>query len=461
MGVSITGISSGLDTAGMIQQLMQVESIPYGKLEDKHSMLNAKQGVFRSINTKLSALRTAAFDLTSSGAWQTKQAVLGEDGSKILSATVGDNALTSKYNVKVEKLALASSYASQSINRSTDATTLNGQTLKIYNGSNSLAITIQDASTMDDVLNQIVGQINGSNIGISASSISTSSNGKTLALFSKGTGFDNELSFGDAANGTKRVLDISDSLSAALGLAETQKAQDAEIVVNGVRATSSGNKFENIMDGLSLVANAVGQTTVDVQSDTSKLVSQVEAFVKAYNGVIQDVRGYTAKGAALQGNSTLRTLGTTLNNLANIAVGAGTLKDIPSFYGLEIDKGITTASLMTGAINFDKSKLLSKLEADPEKTKQFLTSAMSAFDNTLKTWTQANTGIMASAIKGYDSEISANADAMAAMDMRLSAKEARLKAQFSNMEVLLSGLNNQKSWLTNQLASLNSLNSNK
>ena len=55
----IGGLASGLDTASMIKQLMEVERLPILNLQSNRQKLVAKDDAWRDIATRLSSLRTS------------------------------------------------------------------------------------------------------------------------------------------------------------------------------------------------------------------------------------------------------------------------------------------------------------------------------------------------------------------------------------------------------------------
>ncbi|GIQ62832.1 hypothetical protein PACILC2_14000 [Paenibacillus cisolokensis] len=163
----------------------------------------------------------------------------------------------------------------------------------------------------------------------------------------------------------------------------------------------------------------------------------------------------------LQGDSVLKTISNELYNLFTSATNLTDGYKMMAEIGLEIDKGITKGSMMTGTITFDKEKFKEAFSKDPNAVidlfKHNENGIMRGLDAKLKEWTSSVNGLITSKIKGYDSEIDMLDDRMEAMDNRLQMKYEQLKKQFTAMEVALSGLKSQQSWLTSQLASLTAL----
>ncbi|MNI92678.1 flagellar capping protein [compost metagenome] len=75
------------------------------------------------------------------------------------------------------------------------------------------------------------------------------------------------------------------------------------------------------------------------------------------------------------------------------------------------------------------------------------------FKNNLKSWNNSVDGLITSKIKGYDAEITYLSESIQNMSDRLDQREESLKKQYTNLEVVMSSLNNQKSYVSSILAS--------
>lgn len=197
MSFSIGGIASGLDTNTIISQLMEVEKLPLTRMENNKSVINAKQDVFRSVNSKLSKLRDLAFDLSQVSTFRVSTAQSSDETTVNVhssSATV-----EGAYEIEVEKLAKAQAVHSQSFAKSdtVDASFLT-QSLTIRNGDQTVDITLEatENNTYGELLNQISQKINAANVGLNASVIETSSGNISLVLTSKETGSEHRMVFG-------------------------------------------------------------------------------------------------------------------------------------------------------------------------------------------------------------------------------------------------------------------------
>ncbi len=481
MSFSINGLVSNLDTGKIIQDLMKLERLPYTRLETKKEYLTSEQTVFRTINTKLTTLQNAIADLKLPSTFKISSATSSDESA--VKVTAKENASAGQYKVEVTEIAQSHTIKSAAVSE-------NGLTLKdkvftfdIPGSNTSISINtsalngengnLPNDVTDKDILEYVKNEINKSNAGVSASVMSVNDAGDmVLVLSSKETGAATQFVGGGA---TGKEIQISGSGFQQIGFVhngsvvaeQTQEAKDAEIIVNGVKITKSKNTIDDVIAGVTLQLQKKGLTSnITVASDGDKVADKVEAFVKAYNDVVESVRGNLAmpsdktKMNPLQSDALLKEVSNSLYSLFNGMAGSTDGFKVMSQLGLTIDKGVVKASLMTGKITFDKELFKSKLNdnanavTDVFRNSDNETGIMNQLDKQLKRWTSSVDGMMATKMKGYDAEIEMVDERMIAMGLRLEMKEKQLKSQFTTMEVALTSLKNQQSWLTNQLAAL-------
>jgi flagellar hook-associated protein 2 len=476
MTISFTGLASGFDSASYIDAIMAQEKLPLKRLETKKQVTTAYQNVFKSLNTKLSTLKDAATALSDLNSFQVFKAS-SSDTTK-LSVTADSSAMGGEYSVNVTQLAQKHVVASQSFDASAEFKYANfSNTLKIGeytttdgNGdpvtTDSIDLTkLQlEGKTVGEALNLIASHINSLTDGkVQASVIQTEDGKRSLVLTSKQSGAANKIDYETTSNWL---------------FSEKQEALDAKITVNGIEIVSSTNTIKDAIPGVTLTLSNKGLSTVNVSQDVDTITGKVEAFVKAYNDIINTIKENTQKSTknsdgslslTLQGDSTMRSLRNQLADMMNAVVGDTKGFKLLSDIGLEVDKGVTSASLMTGTITFDKELFKQKLQQNPaEVEKMFTSEAVANEDNTvtgqdgigtmfkkvMKAWTDSVEGIITSKIKGYDSEISYLTEQIQSMNDRLEIKEASLKTKFVNLEVVMSTLNSQSDWISSQLTAL-------
>ncbi|MNW45190.1 Flagellar hook-associated protein 2 [compost metagenome] len=477
-GISLSGLASGLETATMIDNLMKLERKSYEKLEAKQSYLKDLKSFYTSINNKLSTLRNAAADLTLKSNFQLTTAKSSNES--VSQVSVSNTAIsTGSYLLDVTQLATPHvlTWTSASPDADLGGTVTKNVTFK-YNGA-EVNVTAT-GNSVSELMESIKNQINGNVKGLSASVVNN--NGNKMLIFNASTpGTDGEMQFVDAANwstttGNGVYIKDTDGLFSLLGTKDGVAAKQAEFKLNGVEIKQSSNVISNVIDGVTLTLTGTGLSTITAKTDTDKIASKVEAFVKAYNDISTTIRDVIKEGGPLQGDSTLRDLSNQMNQWFNSLVDMGDGSDPDDFsnkytlssFGLEIDKGITKPSLMTGTISFDKEKFAAKFLENPDLVISLFNKTVpdaseengvravgiaALFRDNVYSWNKAD-GVLAGKIKGYDSEVAIVTDQMLRLDDKLNAKEARMKSQFTAMEVALSKLQSEQKWMTTQLNAL-------
>src|SRR3954470_8008452 len=103
-GVSLGGMSSGLDTQTIIDQLMAVDRAPETRMKLQTSAAQARQSTLTDVATRVRNLMTAAKDLGSVTTWIETQSLDISDSSK-LTATRLSGAAPGGHDINVTTLA--------------------------------------------------------------------------------------------------------------------------------------------------------------------------------------------------------------------------------------------------------------------------------------------------------------------------------------------------------------------
>src|SRR3954466_12380731 len=101
---SISGLSSGIDTATIIDQLMSIERQPQTRLKNQVTISAARKTVLSDIQTRLKNLQLAAQDLKSATLWANKQTVDVNDATKV-AASLSGPAGSGSYQLNIGQLA--------------------------------------------------------------------------------------------------------------------------------------------------------------------------------------------------------------------------------------------------------------------------------------------------------------------------------------------------------------------
>lgn len=479
MSFSINGLSSGLDTAQIVKDMMAIERLPYTNLETKKTDLQTQQGVFRTINTKFKSLEAALNSLKIGSDYSQLKAT--STGTSV-TATAKAGASAGSYEIKVDELAKANVVrvsGTEVLGKIGTDLTIGGYTLS---AEDVTAINFDGTTPRgdEDKLKKLAEIIN------KASAAGSNSSGANATLMQQTSGGPFELMLTSTKTGAGSQNEVS--ISGGITTTQVVAGSNAKFTLNGMEIKGrSSNTIGDLISGVKFNLTGTGSSTVAVAADTDALVNNMKIFVTAYNDLITLVKDNLSKPAdedktnPLQGNSLLKQISDDLYSMFNKGVittpGATGFSTFMQDLGLSIDKGATTRSQMTGKITFDEAAFKAAFAADPEKVISVFTNDKDAeevdrngntvsnvgiftnLSSIMNQYTSTVNGMLTSKITGYDSEIKVANERMEAMNMRLEAKEIRLKMQFSNMEVMLSSLKSEQSWLKSQFDSL--LNSNK
>ena len=386
--ITSTGLGSGLDINGLVTKLVSAERTPtQTRLTNREADIQTKISSLGNFKSALASFHSSLSGLSSFRSFQKHTATSSDTAS--LTASADTNADVANYSVQINQLAQSHTLVSGRF-ASTDTVVGTGTlTIKFgatdysdpdaggpltgtYNGfqenSDKGALTLHIDSgnnTLEDVRNAI----NQANAGITATLINDGG-GYRLVLTSNDSGSQNSMQISvqdddyDADTNPTGNTDIS-GLSVlafngdAINMQQTQAGQDAQITLNGVNITSSTNRIQSAVKGLTLnllQAQPGKLLNVSVTPNDEDILSAVQGMVTGYNQLfttVNSIAGYDAQantaGVLMSdpvvrgGMSQIRVQMTTL--VTGLSGGIQSLADI----------GITTQK--DGTLNLDNGKL--------------------------------------------------------------------------------------------------------
>jgi len=428
--ISLSGLLGGtagsIDTTTLISQLMAAAAVPQNQLEDQLTTLQQQLMTYQTVNTKTTALQSAAQNIADPTTWQATKAT---SSSANIVATASSTASPGDTTFSVTQLAKAQITTTMA---AADGTVVSNPSagISIYGADG----TEHDISLTSGSATDVATAINAANVGVRASVVTTSDGTQLLQMQSTSTGAANAFTTSDFDNPTNDIV----------------TAQDAQITVGDDPATqytvsSSSNTFSNFIPGVTFSANAlVSDATISVAQDESGISSQVNSMVTAANSLLSEISGDTAQGAVLQGKGDVRNLFSALLS----SVSAGTANG-----GSLSDYGITITS--AGAMTFDATKFASAYAADPTGTQSVLTD----FANTLNSITtdavDPSSGTITSSINTLTSQSTNLNTEISNWTDRLNTEKDSLTAKFTAMETALAKLQSQQTYLTQMFDKMN------
>ncbi|MEV4422501.1 flagellar filament capping protein FliD [Patulibacter sp. NPDC049589] len=442
--INLTGLATGLDTSALIDQLMAIERQPRTRLATQQADQQASKSALQAVSDALKKLQTAGQALSDPTIFGNKQAVsIGNAGTA--TATMLSGAPTGGYTLQVERLA-RSSQASYAYT----VPTADGTVAVAGAGFND-AIAVTAGTSASD----LVARINGDPSLHVVASVTTVDGAERISFASRATG---------AASG------FTASASGVLADEVTKAGQDALVRIDGEEHTSATNVVDDAIPGVRLALRGVDTvgTTVTVTApgaDTAAVGKIAKDFVDAYNSALDLLRTTTAVTATssgqLGGDQGLVSLQAQLRSaLVSMSGGAASLP--LEALGISTGKASGTATYsadaVQGKLTFDADALTAALTTDPAAVRSVLTQSggvIKSLVTTLASYTGAD-GTLTSRISLTGQDITDIGKRMDDFDVRLTARETALKAQFASLEATISKWHDQSSWLTGQIAALQS-----
>jgi flagellar hook-associated protein 2 len=470
MTSSVDGLVSGLNTTQLISQLMTAEAAPQQRLKDKVTAQQAAITGYQAVNTRFSALKTAADALIGATNWSAAKAISSSDAI-VASASAGASVGNVTFNVlRVAKTHTVSATALEL------SGVVNGSVLTInmggVGGVGGAAAVATPVTITDNTPQGIANAINAAAVGVRATVINTGSTTQLQVTATK-TGQANTFSLTGLAGASAQAD------TAAIAVTGT----DAQIQVGDVDALgvpapgaftvdSASNTFTNVISGVTLTATRVqNAVTVSVASDPSGLADKMQALADAVNAAVTEVGTQTAYDMATKKNGPLTadravqqlrvqllsgiSSGQPGHAAVPAAAGPPAVPAVPAIptYGSFQQLGFTLDRY--GKITFDRTKFLAQNAADPAAIQSAISDGLAknlsavakgAMDPVTGTLTISATGT-----KSYIKSLNTQIDDW---NVRLADRQTALQKQFSQLEVALGKMKNQASWLTGQIASL-------
>ncbi len=358
MAITVNGLVSGLDSAGIVSKLVELEKRPVTLLQDKQTAGNDQLTAWQELNTKLKAFQTSAQKINSATKFQGTKGTFTNDIStapSIVSLSSTANVTSATYSLTVGSLAAQQKMVS---NQSFDSTssTLMYNSVTITSGGQTKTFT-------QKTLDSLTSAINTSGMGLSAVLINTGASTPSYRMEINGA------NAGAASAFTVSVDQGSNGVGQnpnSLDFATTQVAKDASITLDGVTVSRTSNNFDNVIPGVNLTVTATGSGKVNFNADATVALANINDFVNTYNDVIDYTTGQSTfdktqqKQKPLFGNTTMLNIQQTLRGIVTGAVGG--LANTKNQYGTLSQVGIKTD--YTNHLTVDSTVLSQALQAN-------------------------------------------------------------------------------------------------
>jgi|YelNatPaOPRAMG01_1025707.scaffolds.fasta_scaffold00675_12 flagellar hook-associated protein 2 len=389
--ITFTGLGSGIDTASMIDKLVQVESGQLNQMTAWKSQWTAKITALQTLNTKLSDLRTAVRAVSTLKSFQVKLANVSDE--TVLTATASSTADSGTHQVLVNRLAQNEVQVHLGLS-SADAVVNASGASKVfafsYAGGSPVSIQVPDGTTISGLAKLINNS--GANPGVTATVLDMGSAYTTdryrLMLTGKDTGAAYTIAMDDALTTLDGSAGTVNLTSSAFENPPPQAAQNAQVRLDGYPPATwierASNTVTDLIPGVTLSLRSPSATPVQVTvaDDTNAVQQKITDLVKTYNDLltyIQDQTKYdktTGEAGILLGNYGLQIV---KSQLGAIATGnAPGFASPPDPYLNLAQIGITTDADETsptfGQLVVDSSALSEALQANSQGVADLMAS---------------------------------------------------------------------------------------
>ena len=275
--MSVGGLVSGIDTNSMLDQLYQVAQAPIRRLESQKQDLNAESVVWSQFEALALSFRGLALQLANPAGFGLYSGTVSH--AELVSASFGSKATPGTHTFTIQALAQTHQLVAQGY-ADTDETSVGTGTVSIAVGEGDPVVVDVDELT----LTELRDAINKAEAGVQASIMDDGSGSSPyrLLLTSKTSGLDGEMA---------ATVDLTGGT--APSFSEMATAQDAQIQLGSgagaVTISSGSNTISGAIEGVTLnllAVDAATPVTLTVSRDTTAVQGRIEAFVAAYNEIV-------------------------------------------------------------------------------------------------------------------------------------------------------------------------------
>jgi len=471
MAISVSGLMSGLDTNGIIEQMLEVQQQPIVSLQREEAGYQVELSVYGNFKSVLSSLQSSMETLESSDDLTRFSARSGD--TDLFSVAADETASAGNYSITVSQMADVHKLTSTAF--SADEAVGEGAIHLAVGSATATDIAIGATDTIDDVAQAI----NDADAGVTAAVIFDGTD-YYLTLAAEETGADNMIeltvteegtSEGDPENSdTTGLSRLVYDHGVTTNMTNTQSAADAIVTVDGVADIHrSTNVIDDVISGVTLTLNSApdapdNNTSLSVTRNTGTITSSVNSFISNYNNVLEFIEtqqsydATTGEAGLLLGDATTNSIRNSMKNMiSGTFTGMGNIDQLA-------DLGISLNS--EGRLELASSTLTDALDDNFDDVMQFFTQTTTGSEgfavkmvDALDTILDPSNGTLAARTTGIQGTIEDIQDKVDTLEMRNMAWETRTRAQFNALEMLLAEYQSTGDYLSQQITGLQNFNS--
>lgn len=320
----ISGINTNLDTTDIINKLIALQRRPIDILEAKADAEAQKLVSFQDLESRLRTFKSVVTTLNSESKFLSTKGSFSNnstsDNNQVITLDTTSLAASGTFSLTVNSLARETKLISDGF--SSTSSEVSQGTMDITVAGVTTSITI---NSTNNTLEGLRLAINNSGADVQASFLNDGSSTNPVRLLLSGTKTGSANSVSVSSN---QAL-LGGGTQNLFGFTETQSAQNASLVVDGVSITKSTNTVTDVIDGTTLNLLSAGSGTITLSADRDAIKEKVSAFVDAYNEISlfiteqQFLDPDTLSTGVLFGNFTVQNLQQTLrDSVSSVVPGA-------------------------------------------------------------------------------------------------------------------------------------------
>jgi flagellar hook-associated protein 2 len=460
-GSTVSGIGSNIDTQAIVTSLVNAEKVPkQTQINTASAKATTTLSSIGKVQAALDAFRNALDTMSKDSSFTGLSGSSSDE--KTATMTASNTASNGSFRLIVDQLAQASKLSSKNFSGGT-STVVNATdkptTLTISQSGKAYDLSVPAGATLQQVRDSINTQFGTS--GLSAN-IQTDSNGSRLILTSTNMGTGSDLTLSGTSG-----LDV--------GATVVDYPKDAQYSIDGVSSVSKSNTITGALSGvdIKLVATSTyktgttgdkNATLITVSTNNTALKSGVKGFIDTYNALITAMNAETkvttnldgsTTAAALTGDSTMRSLQSTIRNEFNALSGNGAFKSLAQF-------GVTTSST-TGLLAIDDKKWDAAVKTNGADINSMFSGKdgmLARMKSATDDFAKASTGILATRSTSLSDTLKDLTKDQATLDERMTLLTSSLSAKYNAMDTLVAQLRQQSTSVMTTLNALNNVKTN-
>ena len=238
-----------------------------------------------------------------------------------------------------------------------------------------------------------------------------------------------------------------------------QTAQNSEFKYNGVDIERDSNEITDLVVGLTMNLNSVGNSTIHIKQDTDTINKEVKDFVDGYNSLvskIQDLTKYDPDNkitGIFQNESIIKNI---TSDISNMLFNSFTTQTVTkqdrngSDYDTVINLNATDFGFSmnkTGFLDFDQSKFDDMLKNNPDETEKFFSDdtdgAFTKILDYVKSLTNGSNSTLELLNQQYKNEEKSYQATIDSNKERIDAKYQTMAMQFASYDEMINSYNVQ------------------